>query len=107
MVSSMKSLMVFFLQGIKLLIHHPLPVLFVLLGMMAVRQIMIRMKQLLRILNKRKTSLLSLEVSNVMDQDYQIPVCLIELMNLIPSYRRWLSDTKYIWNQRKGFFHSI
>lgn len=83
----MKSLMVFFLQGIKLLIHQPLQVLFILLGMIAVLQIMIRMKQLLRLLNMMKTSLiktslLSLEASNIMDQDYQIPVRLVELYHL-------------------------
>lgn len=83
----MKSLMVFFLRGIKLLIHQPLQVLFILLGMIAVLQIMIRMKQLLRLLNMMKTSLiktslLSLEASNIMDQDYQIPVRLVELYHL-------------------------
>lgn len=60
--------------------------------MIAVLQIMIRMKQLLRLLNMMKTSLiktsllktslLSLEASNIMDQDYQIPVRLVELYHL-------------------------
>lgn len=76
MVSSMKSLMGFFLQGIKLLTHQAQQILFILLMGMAMSWfIMVQVEQLLRLLVRMKTSHLFSQLQDKkMDQDSQLLV---------------------------------
>lgn len=77
MVSSMKSSMDFFLQGIKLHTRQLLQVFFLLIHIMTVSVFMIQMKQLLELLLRTLSSLLSSQVQSMMVREPQLSVCII------------------------------
>lgn len=75
MVSSMKSSMGFFYLDIKLLGHHPLQILFILIRVVAMVCFTIQMRELLKLLVKMKTILPFYQIQFIMERDKPISVC--------------------------------
>ena len=86
MVSSMKSSMDFFLQGIKLHTRQLLQVFFLLIHIMTVSVFMIQMKQLLELLLRTLSSLLSSQVQSMMVREPQLSVCIIIIFSIHISF---------------------
>lgn len=109
MVFSMKFLMDFFLQGIKLHIHQLLQIFLILQVVMTVSLFMIQVKQLLKLLLRTMSSLPSSQVQIIIAPKCQISVSmrtrffLTSLnLNLVPSCKRWLADISLDVSEIKG-----